>query len=92
VRNEKLVAHQEARTPQLELRPMPTSLDVPLRGEADIAVHRRLYCAHYGACLDQSVKQGWTGFTCLRCPLRDTATASPGSEPFARQRRNPAGE
>jgi len=74
------------------LKPTPVPLESPLRGEQDIAQHRRLYCAHYGACLDQSVREGWSGFTCLHCPLRDYASPGPGSEAFACQRREPTAE
>ncbi len=74
--------------PFINLKPTPVPLESPLRGEQDIAQHRRLYCGHYSRCLDQSVREGWAGFTCLHCPLRDYASAGPGSEPFARQRRD----
>lgn len=74
------------------LTPTPTQLDAPLRGERDIAAHRRLYCGHYGGCLNQSVHEGWAGFSCLRCPLRDLAHHGLHTEPFAQQRRNPAAD
>ena len=85
MRNEKLV--MEPKQEQFLLRPSPMCLDMPLRGERDIAQHRRLYCGHYGGCLDQSVREGWAGFSCMHCPLRDLAHQRPGSEPFAHQRR-----
>ena len=59
------------------LKPNPVQHEEPLRGEADIAQHRRLYCGHYSRCLDVSVREGWSGFTCLHCPLRDYATGGP---------------
>lgn len=71
-------------------RPNPVSFDAPLRGEADIAMHRRLYCGHYSNCLNQSVHEGWAGFSCTHCPLRDYASNGPRSEPFAH--RNPNAE
>ena len=74
--------------PFIALKPSPVPMETPLRGEQDIAQHRRLYCAHYGACLDQSVREGWAGFSCLHCPLRDYASPGPRSEAFARQRRD----
>jgi hypothetical protein len=70
------------------LRPSPTSLDTPLRDEADILVHRRLYCGHYSGCLDHSCREGWVGFTCLHCPLRDHPTAGNDHERFAHERRS----
>ncbi len=74
--------------PFMALKPNPVQLESPLRGEADIAQHRRLYCGHYSRCLDVSVREGWSGFTCLHCPLRDFASGGPRSESFARQRRD----
>ena len=90
MRNEKL--KMEAKQETFLLRPSPTCLDMPLRGERDIAQHRRLYCGHYSACLDQSVREGWAGFSCLHCPLRDLASGGPRSEPFAQQRRSQSTE
>lgn len=75
------------KTDHFRLKPAPTPLESPLRGERDIARHRRLYCGHYNGCLSQSVRQGWAAFSCLHCPLRDYAGDGPGSEPFAHQRR-----
>jgi hypothetical protein len=83
---------KEINTAIFVLTPTPTELDAPLRGEQDIAAHRRLYCGHYSGCLNQSVREGWAGFSCMRCPLRDLASHGPGSEPFAQQRRNSAPE
>ncbi len=85
MRNEKSLIETKPGT--FFLRPSPTCLDTPLRGEREIEHHRRLYCGHYSACLDQSVREGWPGFTCLNCPLRDLASGGPGTEPFAFQRR-----
>ena len=48
------------------LKPNPVQHEEPLRGEADIAQHRRLYCGHYSRCLDVSVREGWSGFTSER--------------------------
>lgn len=90
MRNEKL--ETDLKDQPLTMRPTPTSLETPLRGEADIAAHRRLYCGHYGNCLNLSVREGWAGFSCMHCPLRDYATGGPGSEAFASQRRNSAPE
>jgi hypothetical protein len=28
---------------------------------------RRVFCKHYGQCLDWSVARGWRGFSCLHC-------------------------
>lgn len=83
---------EAAPTPFMVLAPNPVAMESPLRGEEDIAQHRRLYCAHYGGCLDQSVRKGWAGFTCLHCPLRDYASLGPRSEAFARQCRDAPGE
>ena len=69
-----------------DLKPTPICLDEPLRGERDIALHRRLYCGHYGGCLNQSVREGWAGFSCMSCPLRDLTAQGPRSEPFAHER------
>lgn len=72
--------------PNLDLRPNPVSLEGPLRSERDVAQHRRLYCGSYDRCLDHSVQEGWDGFTCTHCPLRDLAGNSPGSTSYAHQR------
>lgn len=77
----------EAKKQKFLLAPAPAPLPGPLHSERDIALHRRLYCNHYDGCLDHSVRAGWSGFTCLHCPLRAHAGAGPGSEPFAHQRR-----
>lgn len=69
------------------LMPAPTPLDGPLRTEADVATHRRLYCGNYDRCLDESVRQGWAGFTCMHCPLRNVAGHGLPVAPFADQRR-----
>ncbi len=90
MRNEKVAL--EVNNPHFSLKPTPTSMEAPLRGEEDIAVHRRLYCGHYSNCLDVSVREAWPGFTCMTCPLRDLASHGPGSEPFARERRSSSAE
>jgi hypothetical protein len=78
-----------AKTPKkFSLTPAPTPLDSALHSERDIAKHRRLYCGHYNDCLSLSVREGWAGFTCLNCPLKDLAVTGLTSEPFAHQRRN----
>lgn len=78
-----------AKTPKnFSLQPTPTPLDSALHSERDIAKHRRLYCGHYNNCLSLSVREGWAGFTCLNCPLKDLAVEGLTSEPFAHQRRN----
>jgi hypothetical protein len=89
LRNEKTAP--EANRQNFMLRPTPTSLETPLRGEEDIAQHRRLYCGHYSNCLNLSVREGWSGFSCMHCPLRDHAIERPGSEGFAHQRRPGSG-
>ena len=71
-----------------ELRPAPARYVGPLRSDDDIARHRRLYCTRYRQCLDDSIRAGWDGFTCLHCPLRDAAGES-SSAPFAQDRRSP---
>ena len=71
------------------LKPEPMKLKGPLRSEAEVLEHRRLYCGHYDQCLNESVYSGWAGFSCTRCPMRDLGVKSPSSEPFAHQRRNP---
>lgn len=58
-------------------KPEPAELDSPLRGERDIARHRRLYCAHYDGCLDHSIAAGWESFSCVRCPLSEEADKAP---------------
>lgn len=58
-----------------------------LSTDAELARHRRPYCPHYRACLDRSVKEGWDGFTCAHCPLRDAAPETPGPAAFANERR-----
>lgn len=69
------------------LVPTPSPLDSALHSEHDIAKHRRLYCGHYNECLSRSVREGWAGFSCLNCPLKDLAVTGLTSEPFAHQRR-----
>lgn len=73
---------------QFLLVPAPTPLEGPLRSDRDIAQHRRLHCAHYHGCLDESARKGWTGFTCMHCPLRALANQGLGSASFAHQRRS----
>ena len=90
MRNLKL--QMEVKASLFNLKPTPTELEAPLRGEEDIAQHRRLYCVHYSGCLDQSVHEDWAAFSCLRCPLRDCASVGPATESFAQQRRNPGAE
>lgn len=84
----KQKSRPDAKPEQFLLVPTPTPLEGPLRTDEDIAQHRRLHCAHYDGCLNQSVRQGWLGFTCMHCPLRDLARAGPGSAPFAYQSRS----
>lgn len=74
--------------PTRVLKPEPMQLKGPLRSEADVLQHRRLYCGHYDQCLNESVYSGWAGFSCTRCPMRDQVVQSPSSEPFAHQRRS----
>jgi len=76
----------QMKTSRLMWKPEPSPLDGPLRSEADVARHRRLYCGHYDRCLSQSVREGWGGFSCMHCPLRDQATQGLAPEPFADQR------
>lgn len=68
-------------------RPSPVPYRGALSTDAELAWHRRPYCPHDRACLDRSVKEGWAGFTCSHCPLRDEAPAAPASERFAVERR-----
>lgn len=77
----------KAKTSKFMLMPAPSPLDGPLRTDADVAHHRRLYCAHYDGCLDESVRRSWGGFTCMHCPLRSLAGEGPSVQPFADQRR-----
>ena len=30
-------------------------------------IRRRIWCTHYGTCLDHAIKQGWSGFSCEVC-------------------------
>lgn len=73
--------------PSGERGPSPVPFLGALSTDLELARHRRPYCAHYSACLDRSVKEGWDGFTCSHCPLRDEAPATPASERFAHERR-----
>lgn len=59
------------------IQPEPTQLDSTLRGEKDIARHRRLYCTHYDGCLNHSIARGWQSFSCMRCPLREAKVVVP---------------
>ena len=68
------------------LFPLPTRLEGPLLTEREIDTHRRPHCVRYNACLDRSVREGWGGFSCARCPLRDAAPPGLSSERFAHHR------
>ncbi len=57
------------------LTPRPTQLDGPLRSERQIHHHRRLDCARYRECLDESVRQSWESFSCVGCPLASGAAS-----------------
>ncbi len=70
------------------LKPEPTALEATLRGEEEIAKHRRLYCAHYDGCLNASIASGWQSFSCTRCALSPYAENSPRLATFAHDRRN----
>ena len=74
------------KTSHLMWKPEPRPLEGALRTEADIALHRRLYCGHYDGCLSRSVHESWGGFTCMHCPLRDQASQGLSVEPFADRR------
>lgn len=77
--------------PQSLFQPEPVPLDSPLRGEKDIARHRRLYCSHYDRCLDHSIAQGWQSFSCTMCPLSEAAAKGPSTAvPFATARNDNA--
>lgn len=48
----------------------PRSWDtLPTRWEVD--EHRRLDCRRYSECLTYVSRQGWRGFSCISCPVRD---------------------
>lgn len=51
------------------MTPHPVRLEGELRSERQIIEHRKLACAHYRACLDHSVAEGWEGFSCVHCEL-----------------------
>lgn len=65
------------KNPLLTLKPEPSQLESVLRGEQDIATHRRLYCHHYDGCLDHSIAAGWQSFSCIHCPLSEVADKQP---------------
>lgn len=73
--------------PSGERGPSPVPFPGALSTDLELARHRRPYCAHYRVCLDRSVKEGWDGFTCSHCPLRDEAPGAPASDGFALERR-----
>jgi hypothetical protein len=72
----------------LSLTPSPSPLESPLFSEKDILQHRRLHCGHYNGCLNQSVREGWGGFSCMHCPLRDAPVEGLDRELFAHDRRD----
>jgi hypothetical protein len=64
-------------------KPNPTELFAHMRFLSSVTKHRNLYCAHYDRCLDQAVKQGWEGWSCLNCPLFRVEGQKPDVRDFA---------
>jgi hypothetical protein len=47
----------------------PAELKTLIKVDALVETHRNLFCPSYDGCLDQAVAQGWTSWSCARCPL-----------------------
>lgn len=56
--------------------PLPSTsnplLAPQIRREEDAAKIRRLTCVRYGDCLTKASDNGWKGFTCRSCGVRET--------------------
>lgn len=47
----------------------PAELKALIKLDALVEAHRNLFCPGYDECLDEAVAQGWTSWTCVRCPM-----------------------
>lgn len=47
----------------------PRERKLPLEPDFDIEVDRRIYCRHYGTCLDYAFVKKWVSWSCGNCPI-----------------------
>lgn len=66
--------------------PDPVPLAGLMRSPESIEQHRNVFCNYYMRCLDYSMRQGWTSFSCSRCALKGDG-AQVSSRDFANDRR-----
>jgi len=41
-------------------------------------VNRRVFCLHYGDCLDHAIEKRWAGFSCEKCESYEDERMRPG--------------
>ena len=80
------------------MTPFPIRLEIVSKGITDnqpsAETHRNLFCPRYDKCLNEAVKKGWPGFSCIQCEsfhaaptAQDKKQRSEGLEAYATQRR-----